>query len=70
MKGLKKYKTFEEAERDQWVFEPDENYFKIALSRLSMEPLIKIGGRIKRGLYKYKRFEDAQKDELKWLLQD
>jgi hypothetical protein len=25
---VKKFKSFEEAERDLWVFEPDERYYK------------------------------------------
>ncbi len=70
MKVVKKYKSFEEAQKDQWVFEPDEDYFKMVLSMHSMSLLTRIGKKIKRGAYKYKKFEDAQKDELKWLSVD
>lgn len=70
MKGVKKYKTFQEAQVDQYVFEPDKTYFEMILSMHSMSLLNKIGKKIKRGVYKYKTFEDAQKDKLKWLLAD
>lgn len=26
--GLKKYRSFEEARRDQWIFKPDEDYYR------------------------------------------
>ncbi len=70
MKGVKKYKTFQEARFDQYVFEPDKAYFEMILSMHSINLLNKIGKKVKKGVHKYKTFEDAQKDELKWLLAD
>lgn len=70
MKGVKKYKTFQEAQIDQYVFEPDESYFKMVLSMHSMSLLNKIGKKARRGVFKYKMFDDAQKDELEWLFAD
>jgi len=70
MKGIKKYRTFKEAQFDQYVFKPDKTYFKMVLSMHSMGLLDRVGKKIKRGVYKYKTFQSAQKDELKWLLVD
>ena len=70
MKRIKKYKTFEEAQFDQYVFEPDKGYIDMVLSMHSLNLLGKIGKKIKQGVYKYKTFKDAQEDELKWLLMD
>jgi hypothetical protein len=70
MKGIRKYKTFEDAQFDQFVFKPDKNYFEMIFSMHSMNLFEKIFKKIKSGIYKYKTFEDAQKDEMEWLLKD
>lgn len=67
---VKKYKSFEEAHRDQFVFAPDEHYFRMVLLMHSMSLLKKIGRKTPKGVYKYKSFDDAQKDSLNWILTD
>ncbi|KPJ63624.1 MAG: hypothetical protein AMJ45_07210 [Syntrophobacter sp. DG_60] len=59
---VKKYKSFEEAERDQWVFFPDEAYFKRAFGLLRTSLLKRIVKNFPKGVFKYKTIEDAQKD--------
>ena len=67
---VKKYKTFEEAHRDQFVFMPDEKYFRMVLLMHSMSLLKKIGKKAPQGVYKYRSFKEAQKDSLNWILAD
>ncbi len=70
MKRIRKYKTFEEAQFDTYVFEPDKTYFDLIFSMFSISILDKIGKKVKKGIYKYKTFQEAQRDKLKWLLED
>ena len=58
---IKKYKNFEEAERDIWVFTPDEGYYKNTFSLLRSCLLKKIAKQFPRGIFKYKTHEEAQK---------
>lgn len=67
---VKKYKTFEAARKDQWVFKPGQAYFEKVLLMHSMGLLKRIGEKCPRGVFKYKNFEDAQKEELEWILMD
>lgn len=60
-----KYKTFEEAEKVLWCFEPNQEYFK------RVEKLFKTASALcktkyPKGVYKYKTFEDAERDMEKW----
>jgi len=59
---IKKYKDIKQAERDQWVFSPDDLYFKRAFGLLRSSFLKKIVRNFPRGISKYKSIEDAQKD--------
>jgi len=57
---IKKFKSFEEARRDLWVMNPDENYYRglkefYALASKLIKP------KYPKGLYKFKTFEEAQK---------
>ncbi len=65
---VKKYKTFEEAERDLWVLNPDEEYYKRALHFVSSGLKLAINRKIPHGIFKYKTFEEAEKDTFKWLI--
>ena len=65
---IKKYKDIKQAERDQWVFSPDELYFKRAFRLLRSSFLKKIVKNFPRGISKYKSIEDAQKDILNNLI--
>ncbi len=67
---VKKYKNFEEAQKDQWVFNPGKDYFEKVLFMLSMGLLKRIGSKFPRGVFKYESFEDAQEDDLQWILRD
>ena len=67
---VKKYKTFEEAQKDQWVFNPGKDYFQKVLLMHSSRLLKRIGEKHQQGVFRYKTFADAQKDDLKWILKD
>ena len=63
---VKKYKTFEDAEKDLWVLTPDKRYYKKILKLFDNRLFSKIN-KCPKGIFKYKTFEDAEKDKLKWL---
>jgi len=63
---VKKYKTFEEAERDLWVLNPDEEYYKRLKSFLCFSLMINVK-KFPRGIYKYKTFEEAEKHRFETL---
>lgn len=67
---VKKYKTFDEAARDQWVFRPGRAYFKKVLLMHSTGLLKRIGGKFPQGVFRYKTFAEAQKEESEWILTD
>lgn len=64
---VKKFKTFEEAERDLWCFKPDKNYYK-RIEKLfkNAKALYKI--KYPKGVHKYKTIEEADKQLLEWKL--
>ena len=64
---IKKYKTFEEAEKDLWVLEPDENYYKKLRKILNFDIIINVK-KFPRGIYKYKTFEEAENHRWKTLI--
>ena len=56
---VKKFKTFEEAERDLWCFSPDEKYYK------SMWEFLEFGSKLNKksvpkGIFKFKSIEEAK----------
>jgi len=56
---VKKFKTFDEAERDLWCMEPDEAYYKRVIKLFdTTRKLYK--PKLKPGLYKYKTIHEAQ----------
>lgn len=67
---VKRYETFEKAQIDQWVFDPDKNYFQKVLLMHSMSLLKRLGQKVPKGVHKYKSFEDAQKEAFQWILMD
>ena len=66
--SIKKYKTFEEAEKDLWVLNPDEKYYKKIRELFEFYSEILKNRNIPRGIFKYKTFEEAEKDKFKWNL--
>jgi hypothetical protein len=67
--GLQKFKSFQEAERALWCFNPDEKYFK------QVRELFKLANRLcspnfPRGIFKYRTLEEANKAKEEWLLQN
>jgi hypothetical protein len=67
---VKKYKTFEAARKDQWVFRPGRAYFEKVLLMHSSGLLKRIGENFPKGVFRYKTFTEAQKDEFEWILMD
>ena len=65
---VKKYKTFEDAEKDLWVLNPDEEYYKKIWELFKFSSEILKSRNIRRGVFKYKTFEEAEKDKFKWNL--
>jgi hypothetical protein len=65
---VKKFKTFEAARRDQWVFKPGPAYFEKVLLMHSSRLLKRIGENFPRGVFRYNNFQEAQEEELNWIL--
>ena len=65
---VQKFKTFEEAEKALWTFQPDKSYFRrlSALYRFTRE-LNPIS--YPRGVFKYHSLEDAQQQQQEWELE-
>jgi hypothetical protein len=66
---IQKFKTFEEAQRALWCFNPDENYYR------NVRELFKLGDRLcppdfPRGIFKYKTIEEANKQKDEWILEN
>jgi hypothetical protein len=61
--GIKKYKSFEHARRDQWVFKPDEEYYRRI--RNFYQFATKLNPPVHSpGVFKYRSITDAQKQNL------
>jgi hypothetical protein len=62
--AIQKFKTFEEAERALWNFNPDEKYYQQVadLFRL-MEKLHPLQN--EKGVFKFRTFEEAQAHRVK-----
>ncbi len=62
-----KYKTFEDADRAQWNFYPDEGYLKKVLELWNfankLSPLS-----YPKGIFKYRTLEEANKQRDEWEL--
>ncbi len=66
---VKKFKTFEEAERDLWCFKPDEAYFERVRKIFDMAYKLYTPN-YPKGVHKYKTFEEADADMQKWRLEN
>lgn len=60
--GVKKFKTFEEARKDQWVFEPDDAYYR------RIRKFYQFAFRLNppqqaQGIFKFRNLSEAQKHE-------
>ena len=66
--SIKKYKTFEEAEKELWVMEPDNNYYKKIL-KLFDNRIFSNVKKLKKGVFKYKTFEEAEKDRFECIIE-
>lgn len=65
--SVRKFKSFEDAERALWCFKPDEAYYK------KVAALWELGNKLcppdfPRGIFKYRTIEDANRDKEKWVL--
>jgi hypothetical protein len=56
---IKKFKTFEEAQRDLWVMNPDEAYYQ-RLKEFYDFALTFNKRKLPRGVFKFKTFEEAR----------
>lgn len=59
---VKKFRTLEEAERDLWVMEPDEGYYRRVLRLLDTLPRRPAP----RGIFRYRSLEEAQRERERW----
>lgn len=66
---IKKFKTFEEARRDLWEMNPDENYYKRLTKFYELASMLK-KRKLPRGIFKFKTFEEAQKHKQELRLRD
>jgi len=67
--SIQKFKSFQEAERALWCFNPDEKYFK------QVRELFKLANRLcplnfPRWVFKYCTLEEANNAKEEWLLQN
>lgn len=63
---IQKFKSFEEAERALWNFNPDEEYFKqVSAFFLIFSKLNKFN--YPKGIYKFKTFEEAEEHKQKMI---
>ncbi len=60
---VQKFKSFEEAERAQWNFHPDEKYYREMISFYKLFcKLSKFS--YPKGVFKFKTFEEAEKHKM------
>ena len=63
-----KYKSFDEAEKALWNFNPDDAYFQRILKLFEfarqLNPI-----RFPRGIFKYRTIEEANKQHDEWVLE-
>jgi len=57
---VKKYKTFEEASRDLWVFEPDKKYYKKLKNLFAFWSSLTVRKNVK-GIEKFKSYQELLK---------
>ncbi len=62
--GIKKYTSFEQARQDQWVYSPDEEYYK------RIRKFYQFISRINppqhpRGIFKYRNISEASKHSIR-----
>jgi hypothetical protein len=59
-----KYRTFEEAERALWEFNPDDDYFRKVAAMFELMGKIQPKPAFRKGLFKYRSIEEADRDKL------
>jgi hypothetical protein len=64
--GIKKYTTFEDAERDLWRTSSGRNSLKEVFTIFHLKQFKKVF-KCPRGIFKYKTIQDAEIDAEKWL---
>lgn len=57
---IKKFKTFEEARRDLWVMEPNDEYYRRVIAFYDLAASLIKPRSIEKGIFKFKTFEEAQ----------
>ena len=66
---IKKFKSFEEAEKDLWCFEPDEEYFRRGRAMWDRAEKMRPKLRVAPGVYKYKSIEEANRQMDQWRME-
>ena len=66
--SLQKFKTFEDAEKALWIFNPNKEYYR------QISDLFATIGKLcplkfPNGIFKYKTFEEAEKQSNEWLVE-
>ncbi|HSL88227.1 MAG TPA: hypothetical protein VK870_02880 [Ignavibacteriaceae bacterium] len=65
---IQKFKSFEEAERALWNYNPDEEYFKkVSAFYALFSKLNKFS--YPKGIYKFKSFEEAEEHKQKMIVE-
>ncbi|MCP4130820.1 MAG: hypothetical protein GY754_07545 [bacterium] len=64
-----KYKSFEEAEKALWNFNPDEDYYKNASELWDMANKLS-PVKCRRGIFKFRTIEEANKHRMEWELEN
>ncbi len=67
--GIKKFTTFEEAERDLWKINSGKNSLKEVFAVFRLKHFKKLLN-CPSGIFKYKTIQDADADAEKWLKTD
>ncbi len=62
---IKKFSSFVDARRDQWVFSPDDDYY-IKIRNLYNFAFKFVSPRSRRGVYKYRSLSEANEQEEKY----
>ena len=65
---VSKFRTYEEAEKALWNFEPDEAYFQRVVRLFEFAQKLN-PVHYPHGVFKYKSIEDANKQSEEWLIE-
>ena len=67
MSGVQRFKTFEETERAEWCFDPDDSYIqRVAELWKFAERILSI--KYPRGIFRYSTLEEANNEAQQWIV--